>query len=103
MMADSTFVGYVGAPDFHDGSIRSIEEHRDSVCVHVRGASGKLFRVDFNGVGSVISNRPAGMRLYALVESSVSPPFRRFIFANWDDESEAQLTIDALDCIVTVQ
>src|SRR5437588_522889 len=51
-MPDSSFIGYVGNADFHDGSIVSVEQHDGTVSVRVRGASGKLFVVDFRGITS---------------------------------------------------
>ena len=33
--------------------------------------------------------------LYALAEMQVSPPFRRFVFANWDDDDPAFLEVEA--------
>lgn len=94
-MAETTFVSYVGVADFHDGSVLAVE-HQGTTChVRVRGASGKLFVVEFGGVGAVRANQPEGMVLYALSELSGEPPLRRFAFANWDDDSPSYLEIDA--------
>lgn len=35
------------------------------------------------------------MLLYSLSELSAEPPYRRFVFANWNDEDDAALEIDA--------
>jgi hypothetical protein len=35
------------------------------------------------------------MMLYALTEMSDDPPMRRFVFANWDEESDARLEVRA--------
>ena len=78
-MPDSSFVGYVGDPDFHDGSIVSVDERDGTVRVRVRSASGKLFVVDFSGVAEVRAVDPEGMMLYALSEMSCQPPLRRCI------------------------
>jgi hypothetical protein len=96
-MFESTFVGYVGDADLHDGSIVAVEQQDDIVRVHLRGASGKAFVIEFNGVRVVRANRPEGMLLYALSEMTCQPPERRFVFANWDNEDTARLEIDATD------
>jgi hypothetical protein len=57
-MPDSSFVGYVGDADFHDGSIVSVEKHDGTASVRLRGATGKLFVVDFSGVAEVRSAAP---------------------------------------------
>src|SRR5215211_4400311 len=90
-----SFVGYIGDADFHDGSVLAVEQEGEAVRVRVRGASGKLFVVDFGGVRAVRANDPEGMVLYALSELSGEPPLRRFTFANWDDDSGAYLEVDA--------
>src|SRR5262245_60488157 len=94
-MAGSSFVGYVGDPDFHDGSVVATEHDGGIFRVRVRGASGTVFRVDFGGVRAVRANHPEGMVIYALTELSGEPPVRCFSFANWDDEGSAYLQVDA--------
>jgi len=91
----STFVGYVGEPDFHDGSVLELERSDDSVRVRVRGNSGKTYFVTFRNVKQLRENRPEGMLLYALSELTGQPPIRRFVFANWDDDSESVIEVDA--------
>lgn len=95
-MAESAFVGYVGDADFHDGSVLAVGHRGSELRVRVRGASGRVFAVDFGGVQSVRANCPEGMMLYALSELTVEPPLRRFTFTNWDEDGEAYLEIDAL-------
>jgi hypothetical protein len=94
-MAESSFVGYVGDRDFHDGSVVAVEHQGSTARVRVRGFSGKLFVVDFGGVRAVRANQAEGMVLYALSELRGEPPLRRFAFANWDDDSPAFLEVDA--------
>lgn len=94
-MPDTTFIAYVGDPDFHDGSILTVDQDGGTVSVRVRGASGRVFVVEFTGVGAVKTNCPEGMLLYALTEVRTEPPMRRFVFANWDYDSKAQLEVDA--------
>src|SRR5262249_32980691 len=95
-MADE-FLAYVGNPDFHDGSIVSVEQLATTARVRVRGESGKEYVVEFSGFASVRAISPEAMVLYALSELRGDPPLRRFSFANWDDESESLLEIDARD------
>jgi hypothetical protein len=94
-MAEASFVGYVGDPDFHDGSVLAVEHRGGTARVRVRGASGRAFVVDFGGVRAVRANQAEGMALYALSELGGQPPVRRFAFANWDDDSPAYLEVDA--------
>lgn len=94
-MADPSFIGYVGDADFHDGAVVAVEQQHGIARVRVRGASGKVFVVDFGGVRAVRANQPEGMVLYALSELRGEPPLRRFAFANWDDDSPAYLEVDA--------
>ncbi len=99
-MPDSSFIAYVGEPDFHDGSILSVEQQDDAVCIRVRGASGKVFRLDFSGVRTVRANAAVGMVLYALSEMSAQPPIGRFVFVNWDEQGDAHLEIDAVGLVI---
>jgi hypothetical protein len=94
-MATASFVGYVGDADFHDGSVSAVEHVGGTACVRVRGASGKVFAVDFGGVRAVRANLAEGMVLFALSELRGEPPLRRFVFANWDDDGPAYLEVDA--------
>jgi hypothetical protein len=94
-MVQQLFVRYVGDADFHDGSILAVEHRGSTAHVRVRGASGKIFAVAFDGVRAVRANEPEGMMLYALSEFRGEPPLRRFAFANWEDDSTAYLEVDA--------
>jgi len=96
-MSDASFVAYVGDSDFHDGSILAVEHQYDVLRVRLRGASGKVYVVTFNGVLAVRKNRPEGMLLYSLSEQRGNPPLRRFVFANWDNDNNSSLEIDATD------
>ena len=102
-MPDPSFVGYVGEPDFHDASIMSVEHREGSVSVRLRGSSGKVFIARFSGVREVKASKPEGMILYALSEMNGQPPLRRFVFANWDERSNAHLEIEAADLSVSTE
>jgi hypothetical protein len=99
-MSDSSFVSYAGVPDFHDGSIVTVERQGEVVRVRVRGGSGKVFVVVFNGVFALRANHPEGMMLYAMTELRIEPPLRRFVFANWDDDGKSCLEVDAVSYAV---
>jgi hypothetical protein len=88
---------YVGHPDLHDGQVVTVSRRGSDVHVEVRGASGRIYEVAFSGVESLTQLRPEGMVLYALTEMPSEPPLRRFVFANWHEEDEACLEVEALD------
>ena len=94
-MSDRVFVRYVGNADFHDGSIVDVQHDTDAIRVRVRGASGKIYVAEFPAGKPVRLNRPVGMLLYSLCELRADPPFRRFVFANWHENDDAALEIDA--------
>jgi hypothetical protein len=94
-VAESFFVGYVGDPDFHDGQVMTVEQFGSKANVRVRGASGAIFFVEFGGVQATRAACPEGMMIYALSEFSYKLPIKRFVFANWEDDGEAYLEIDA--------
>ena len=95
MAAMSEFVQYVGSPDFHDGRILRVEQQADLIRVRVRGYSGREYAAEFANGRIVVSNHPEGMLLYSLSEMRGEPPIRKFAFANWDEEDDAALEIDA--------
>jgi hypothetical protein len=94
-MPDSSFIQYVGDPDFHDGRVLTINRQAESLTVRVQGGSGRVFVVTFGNVAGARAIRADGMMLYALGEFAARPPFRRFVFANWDDESDSVLEVEA--------
>jgi hypothetical protein len=102
-MSNASFVAYVGDPEFHDGSILSVQRQDGVVRVRVCGHSGKIFVVIFSGVFAVRANCPEGMMLYGLTELRGEPPLRRFVFANWEDDAKAFLEIDAVSFSVVAE
>lgn len=89
------FVGYVGGADLHDGEVLAVRREGSDARVDVRGASGH-YEVAFVGVQSLERHRPEGMRMYALTELKDMPPLRRFVFANWDEDDDASLAVQAV-------
>jgi hypothetical protein len=100
-MSADEFIGYVGDPDFHDGSLVRVIVEPDLVRVVLRGASGQEYVVEFRGGKVVHSNRPEGMMIYALTEMKARSPARRFVFANWEEDDDATLEVEAEDVSVT--
>jgi hypothetical protein len=94
-MIDSSFVAYRGNADFHDGTLLDFHREGSIVRARVRGASKKIYIVEFTGVQGVRANRPEGMLLYSLTELLGEAPLRRFVFVNWHEEDAAALEIDA--------
>jgi hypothetical protein len=95
------FVGYVGIPDFHDGTIKSVRREVDQVWVVIRGATGREYTVAFSGVESLNSASPEGMTIYSISEMRAADPLRLFAFANWDDNPTVFLEVVAKDFSVT--
>ena len=94
-MLEPSFVGYLARDEFEDASIADVGEVADIVRVRIRDVGGKTFVAIFEGVCAVRANEPVGMMPYAIGEWSGEPPFRRFVFLNWDDNSDGFLHIDA--------
>lgn len=99
----SSFVGHIGVPDVHDGTILDVEQSESTVKVSLRGATGRNWIVEFQNVHAIRSLSPVGMSLYALSEFLAVSPLRRFVFVNWyseeiedeREESKRMLEIDA--------
>jgi hypothetical protein len=91
------FVGYIGNPDLHDASISAVRRSRDEIEIVATASDGRPLSVTFRGVQSVKSSHPEGMMLYALVELKASPPLRRFVFVNWDENDSSHLEISATE------
>ena len=89
------FVAYVGPRDIHDSTIVGVERASGTVTVRLRALNGRQFSLEFLGVASVSAQEPENMFLYALSEMRHSPPLRRFLFANSDEDSAASLEIVA--------
>jgi hypothetical protein len=80
------FARYVGSPDFHDGLVLRVSVEGNTAEVVVEGYSGREYVVLFEGVDEVELNEPEGMLLYSLSEMRASPPLRKFVFANNDED-----------------
>jgi hypothetical protein len=96
-MKSPDFVGYVGLPDFHDGVVLRVSLEGKTVEVVVQGYSGREHVVLFEGVQAVEMNQPEGMLLYSLSEMWASPPLRKFVFANNEEDHPGYLSILATD------
>lgn len=89
---NAQFIGYVGDPEIHDGIITDFDYQGTKASVVVKAESGRILRIEFEGVISVKSNKPEGMMLYSLSEVK-HPEHRLFIFTNWDEEDDSYLEI----------
>jgi hypothetical protein len=96
-VTDPDFVGYVGIPDLHDGIVLRVSFEGKTAEVVVEGYSGREHVIRLQGVDAVEMNAPEGMLLYSLSEMRGSPPLRRFVFANNEEDHPGFLTILALD------
>jgi hypothetical protein len=94
-MSERVFVQYVGSADFHDGRIVDVRHDADAMRVHVCGASKRVYVAEFPGGKVWKINRPVGMFLYSLSEMRTNPPLQHCVFANWDEEDDAALEIEA--------
>jgi len=95
--AHPDFIGYVGIPDLHDGVVSRVSVSGNTAEVVVEGFSGREHVILFQGVESVEMNAPEGMLLYSLSEMRASPPFRRFVFTNNEEDHPGCLSVLALD------
>jgi hypothetical protein len=96
-VTDPDFVEYVGIPDLHDGIVLRVSFGGKTAEVVVEGYSGREHVIRFQGVDAVEMNAPEGMLLYSLSEMRSSPPLRRFIFANKEEDHPGFLTILATE------
>lgn len=96
-MSGTTFIAYVGDRDFHDAYIRSVSHAVDRVEVTLEAHNKRTIQVRFSGVRKVVAVHPEGMMIYALSEMRAEPPYRYFVFANWDEDDQATLEVEALE------
>jgi hypothetical protein len=94
---NAEFIGYVGDPEIHDGVITEFDHIGTKALVVVKAGSGRMLRIEFEGVKSIKSNKPEGMILYSLSEMK-HPEHRHFIFTNWDEKNDSFLEIIADGC-----
>ena len=94
-MNDAGFIGYVGRSDFHDGVLLRVSVEGRTVEVVVKGYSGREHVVLFEGVDEVQMTEPEGMVLYSLSEMRATPPLRKFVFTNSEENRPAALSVVA--------
>lgn len=94
-MRDEPSIRHVGPCEIHDAHVIEVLQQDSRVEVRLKDASGTEFTIAFEGVEAIAAVRPVGMMVYSLLEMGSAPPLRRFVFANWDEESEASLEIVA--------
>ena len=92
-MSSEEFVAYVGVPDIHDGTILRVSVDGKTAEVILEGYSSREHAVVFEGVQELEMNEPEGMLLYSLSEMRATPPFRKFVFTNNEEDSRKFLSI----------
>jgi len=103
-MSEHRFIGYIQEPDVRDGVIidakfksgflRSVFDKRVVLAV-VLTYDERLFVIDFRGVRSASINNVKGMRLHSLKEMYATPPFRRFLFVDSEEENNRYFEVVA--------
>jgi len=78
-VSEEKFIGYIQEPDLHD----------------------RLFAIRFSRVRSANIKNVDGMRLYALSEMQATPPLRKFVFADWEEESDRYCEVVAREIMST--
>ena len=101
-MDASDFIGYVGSPEIHDGEIVALNQAPNGLTVEIKSDLGAKIVITFSGVTNIKSHEPVGMMLYSLTEMRGDGVSRKFCFANWDEDSQAFLEVDADDFICEV-
>lgn len=109
-MSEQRFIGYIQEPDVHDGVIvgatyksgflRSVFDKRVLV-VLVLTYEERLFVIQFSRVRSASIRNVDGMRLYSLSEMHATPPFRRFVFVDWEEKSDRHCEVVAREIVST--
>jgi 2'-5' RNA ligase len=94
-LEQSRFVAYLGPAEIHDSVIEKVRHRNASLEVEIRGADGTLIAVQFHRIIEVQENRAEGMMLYALAEFRHRGGERLFVFANWENDDDAALSVIA--------
>jgi hypothetical protein len=105
-MSEQRFIGYIQEPDVRDGVIiatefksgflRALFDKR-VVLVIVLTCDERLFVITFRGVRSASITNVKGMRLHSLKEMYATPPFRRFLFVDSEEENNRDVEVVARD------
>ena len=94
-MEKSSFIGYHYSDDVHDAVVRRVDQENERLEVDIVTAEGESVTFSFTEVQSVDSYQAEGMLLYSLSEMECAPPYRKFVFANSDEDDSARLEIVA--------
>ena len=92
---ENAFVAYHYSDDVHDAVVRRVHQENERLQVDIETTEGQSVTFSFTGVQSVDVHQAEGMLLYSLSEMESSPPYRRFVFTNSDDDDSARLEIVA--------
>lgn len=94
-MEKSSFIRYHYSDDVHDGVVTRVQHSSEELQVQIETAEGQSVAFSFTRVQLVNAHQAEGMVLYSLSEMESSPPYRKFVFANSDDDDSARLEIVA--------
>ena len=103
-MSEPRFIGDIQEPDvcdgviigakFKSGFLRSVFDKR-VVLIVVLNYDERLFVIEFRGVRSASITNVKGMKLHSLKEMYATPPFRRFLFVDSEEESNRYIEVVA--------
>jgi len=94
-MQNIDFIGYIRNYKVHDSKVEKIIKNGNDVTVLLKSQEGESINVRFSSVQEVVEERPIGMILYAICEMKHIAPYRKFVFANTDEEDVASLIVVA--------
>ena len=90
-----TFIAWVGPQELHGATILRLIQTNNNARIFLQDPAGRPFALEFLDVMSLHTTRPEGMRVYGLSEIEASPPLRRFVFVDWDENTVRKLEITA--------
>lgn len=93
-MDNNSFARYIGDYKIHDSRIEKIINNGSEVTVLLKSEE-ETINIRFLGVHKVIEKSAEGMILYAICEMKGNEQYRKFVFANTDEEDDASLEVFA--------
>lgn len=90
-MNKKIFIWYVGDSRIHASKINHEKWDGIQLDFLLITPEGETIFTSFYNVKSIKSNNQIGMKIYALSEMEDIDPYRKFIFANWDEDDDTIL------------
>jgi hypothetical protein len=94
-LESSNFISYIGNYKMHDSRVEKVINGGNEVRVLLKSQEEENITVRFLGVQELVEKSAEGMILYAICEMKENKPYRKFVFANTDEEDEALLEVIA--------